>query len=429
MRKSFKARWVFPVSGPPLENATVEVSDGRISAVHARPVSGACDLGHAAIIPGLINAHTHLELSDVALPLRPAQPFIAWLKEVIAHRRSRTAGTLANQSAEGRSRDLTAIDLGIAESCGWGTTTIGDIAGALSDPERPDVGGPRCVAFLEILGLAPERVDEQLQRGREHLAGGTRVAPTSTIRGLSPHAPYSVHPELFRGLVDLAVAGHAPLAMHLAETREELQLLADGTGGFVPFLEELGVWRPEVIPRGSRPLDYLRELARVKSALAIHGNYLAPDEIEFLAAHPNVSVVYCPRTHAYFRHAPHPWRQLQARGVNVALGTDSRASNSDLSVWNEILFLRQRAPDVDPAELLKLGTWNGALALGLGIETGTLEVGKSADLAFVDFVKGDSTDPYELLFRPGNRIAGSVEYPRSSATLALRSDTGSTNFE
>jgi cytosine/adenosine deaminase-related metal-dependent hydrolase len=213
-----------------------------------------------------------------------------------------------------------------------------------------------------------------------------------------------VHPDLFRGLVDLAVATRAPLAMHLAETREELQLLADGTGDFVPFLEELGVWRPQAIPRGSRPLDYLREMARVDSALAIHGNYLAADEIDFLAAHPNVSVVYCPRTHAFFGHAPHPWRLLLSRGVNVALGTDSSASNPDLSLWNELLFLRRLAPDNDPALLLKLGTWNGAIALGIGHETGTLDVGKSADLTFVDLAEGDPADPYDLLFRPGNCI-------------------------
>ena len=96
---------------------------------------------------------------------------------------------------------------------------------------------------------------------------------------------------------------------------------------------------------------------------------------------------------------------LLARGINVALGTDSRASNPDLSLWNELLFLRRLAPDIDPAGLLKLATWNGALALGLGHETGTLDVGKSADLAVVEVVGGDSADPYEVLFRPGNRIA------------------------
>jgi cytosine/adenosine deaminase-related metal-dependent hydrolase len=297
---------------------------------------------------------------------------------------------------------LAAISSGIAESTGWGTTTIGDIADPEWDPELFHPRAPRCVLFLEVLGLAFERVDEQLRRAREYLSRETRA-----VRGLSPHAPYSVHPQLFRGLVDLAAARRAPLAIHLAESREELQLLADGTGDFVPFLETLGVWRPDAIPRGSRPLDYLRELARVDSALVVHGNYLDQDDIEFLAAHPNVSVVYCPRTHAYFRHAVHPWQTLLARGVNVTLGTDSRASNPDLSVWNELLFLRRLVPEFDPAGLLKLATWNAALALGLGPETGTLDAGKSADLTVVE-LGGDSTDPYELLLRPGNRIAKSM---------------------
>jgi len=418
-RQSFRARWVFPLSGPPLENATVEVVGGRISAVHTRSDPGARDLGNCAIIPGLINAHTHLELSDVVSPLRPAQPFTAWLREVMRHRRQRTETGLKDSTTNQHSHDHSAIGKiiaeGIAESSDSGTTTIGDIAGPVpglaraSEYQAMSDIQPRSVAFLELLGLAPERMEEHLQRGRAHLAGDdSPLRNGPVIRGLSPHAPYSVHPELFRELVNLAVARCAPIAMHLAETRDELQLLHDGTGPFVTFLEELGVWRPEAIPRGSRPLDYLRELARAETALAIHGNYLAADEVDFLAAHPNISIVYCPRTHAYFRHAEHPWRTLLAKGVNVALGTDSRASNPDLSLWNELLFLRKLAPDFDPAVLLELGTWNGALSLGLGHEMGTLEVGKSADLTLVDFAESDAAGPFERLFNPRNRIAGTV---------------------
>jgi cytosine/adenosine deaminase-related metal-dependent hydrolase len=421
-RQSFKARWVFPVSGPPLENATVEVTRGRISALHATAGSGGCDLGNYAIIPGLVNAHTHLELSDVIAPLSPSQPFTAWLKEVMGHRRRRAGEIHSKVPANSNSGDLAAIALGMAECPNWGTTTIGDIAGPISserrsEPEDSCALAPRSVSFLEILGLAPERIQAQLQRAREHLEVDsqhtqTSAAPIRMIRGLSPHAPYSVHPDLFRGLVDLAVAKRAPVAMHLAETREELQLLANGTGDFVPFLEELGVWRPDAIPHGSRPLDYLRELAHVDVALAIHGNYLALDEIDFLAAHSNISVVYCPRTHAFFRHSVHPWQMLLAKDINVALGTDSRASNPDLSIWNELLFLRKVTPDFDPAQVLKLGTWSGALALGLAHETGTLEAGKSADLAVVEFAGCHSTDPYELLFNPRNRIAGTMSSGR-----------------
>jgi len=394
-RVSLRARWVFPGWGPPLENGVVEVIAGRITAVHDRPLRPTCDLGQAVIIPGLINAHTHLELSDVAVPLSPARPFTDWLKQVMAHRQARAAKDVADELV---------VAAGKSEAARHGTTTLGDIAGQ-SPPNSPDgmQYRPRTVAFLEILGLAPERADTQLQRVRQHLAGDSSV-----IRGISPHAPYSVHPDLLRGSIDLAVQHHAPVAMHLAETPAELELLATGAGEFVEFLQELGVWRADAIPRGSRPVDYLRELARVECALAIHGNYLDDEDIDFIVAHSNISVVYCPRTHAYFGHAPHPWRQMLQRGVNLALGTDSRASNPDLSLFAEMQFLRRLAPDFDPAQLLQLGTFNGAFALGVEHETGSLAVGKSADLAVVALPETTHDDPYSLLFDPASRVVATL---------------------
>jgi cytosine/adenosine deaminase-related metal-dependent hydrolase len=397
---SLRARWVFPVWGPPpLENGLVEITAGRISAVHDRPGPCTIDLGNAAIIPGLVNAHTHLELSDLAAPLHPNLPFTAWLKAVMAHRRTRAHTGTAALSSSDDAFEKQIVEQGRRESARWGTTLIGDITGAGSSLSVAGTDGPRLVTFLEVLGLAPERVASQLDRARAHLA-----EPHGLSRGLSPHAPYSVHPDLVGGLVDLAVSRRAPVAMHLAETRAELELLADGTGEFLPFLEGVGVWRADAILRGTRPLDYLRELARAENALAIHGNYFAADEVDFLAIHPNISVVYCPRTHAFFRHEPHPWRELLKRHVNVALGTDSRASSPDLGLWNELLFLRAHFPDFDPSLLLRLGTWNGAFALGLESESGSLAVGKAADLAVVELAAGEATDPHDLLFRPENRI-------------------------
>lgn len=369
----------------------MEVAAGRISAIHDLPDRAHHDLGNVAIIPGLVNAHTHLELSDVGAPLGPASPFTSWLRAVMAHRGGRTISGDA------------AVTAGQSESMHHGTTTLGDIVGQPLSLATGETRPARTIAFLEILGLAPERAAPQLQRAREHLAG-----EASVIRGLSPHAPYSVHPDLLRGVIDLAVKHHAPVAMHVAETQGELELLATGTGEFIPFLRELGVWRPDAIAPGSRPLDSLRELARVECALVIHGNYLDDDETEFLVAHPNLSVVYCPRTHAYFGHALHPWRKLLSRGVNVALGTDSRASNPDLSLFGELQFLRQLAPEFDPAQLLQLGTFNGAFALGVEHETGSLALGKSADMAVVALPESNYNDPYSLLFNPASRVVATL---------------------
>ncbi len=398
-----RARWVFPVSGPPLENGVVEVTAGRFTAVHDRPGSATADLGNVAIIPGLVNAHTHLELSDVRAPLQPALPFTAWLKAVMAHRRGRADEVAAEVAPAYSSPGQSATIAGLRESGRCGTTLIGDIAGAHWSPLAVGGNGPRVVAFLELLGLAPERAKAQLEKARAHLAVDDKI-----VRGLSPHAPYSVHPDLLRGLVDLAVKNHSPLAMHLAETQAELEWLANGTGEFLPFLEDLGVWRPAAIPQGSRPLDYLREMARVERALAIHGTYLGRDDIDLISAHPNISVVYCPRTHAFFKHDEHPWQRLIERGINVALGTDSRASNPELGLWNELLYLRGLAPDFDPALLLKMGTWNGALALGLETEAGSLALGNPADLAVVELAEGVNSDPYVMLFQPENRLSATL---------------------
>ncbi len=219
-----------------------------------------------------------------------------------------------------------------------------------------------------------------------------------TRPGLSPHAPYSVHPELLDRVLRLAKAANVPVAMHLAESGEELELLASGTGPFRQLLEHLGVWAPEVFPGGWRPLDYLKRLADAPVALIIHGNYLDPEEIDFLADHrANMSLVYCPRTHAYFRHARYPLAEMLARGVNVALGTDSRASNPDLSMWAELRFAAHTHREVPPAAILEMATVAGARALGIDAEVGTLEPGKLANLVVVDLPAALAGDPHQLL--------------------------------
>lgn len=375
-----RAEWVFPISGSPLRNGVVEVAGDRIVAVHNRPDPSARQFPGCAILPGLVNAHTHLEFSSLTAPLAPANPFTDWLRAVIGWRRNRS-GLPGKDVAEG-----------FCQAAGGGTTLIGEIASPGWDPAAIPATGPRVVAFHEALGLRPGVRDEQLTHARTFLEN--RPAGAHVIRGLSPHAPYSVHPELFRGLTAMAAEFQVPLAMHLAETIAEGELLRHGRGEFVTFLERMGVWEPSAIAKGTRVLDYLRELVPLSRALVVHGNFLDAEERDFLGGKENFTVVYCPRTHAYFGHPVHPWQDLQARGVRVAIGTDSRASNPDLSLWEELRFLHRRFPKVSPEKLLRMGTIDGAEALGQGAETGTIEVGKRADLLIVSLGPTEFSDPY-----------------------------------
>lgn len=378
------ARWVFPVSGPPLEKGVIEVVNGRIAAVHALRHAPAHDLGNVAIIPGLVNAHTHLEFSDLIQPVQPPQPFTAWIRSLVNVRRATPAtGTILQQ--------------GLAECLANGAAAVGEIATQDWPDDEYRQSGTDAVVFRELIGRLPARAAAQLEVARNWLDASPSKTSAVT-RGLSPHAPYSVSPDLYRDLVVLAAERQAPVAIHLAETASELELLSHGTGEFVDMLQRFNAWDDQAIPRGSRPLDYLQPLEKLTRALVIHGNYLQSEDFEWLSEHPQVAVVYCPRTHAFFGHPPHPWLRLLERNINVALGTDSRGSNPDLSLWNEMRFLQQNFPQTDPARILSMGTLNGARALGLDVTLGSIEPGKRAAFALVPLATDHGTDAYQTLF-------------------------------
>jgi len=181
------------------------------------------------------------------------------------------------------------------------------------------------------------------------------------------------------------------MAMHLAETREELELLANHDGPFVSFLQELGAWDPSGLTES--PEDVLRRSQDAPVAFA-HCNYLNPASL----FHENSSIVYCPRTHAAFGHPPHPFRAFLERGVRVAFGTDSLASNPDLSILEEACYLHRLCPDFPGANLLRMATLSGAEALGWQDETGSLAAGKSADLVVLPLPDEEGGDPHRLIF-------------------------------
>jgi len=383
-RFSLRARWVFPVDGDPIPGGVVTVSGGQIADVGAEGASPTHDLGNRALVPGFVNPHTHLEFSDLERPLHAPLPFDQWIRRLVAVRRD-----------EGRDV-AAAIRAGVEQCAQAGTTLVGEVASSpaqaafLSDPIV------RCVVFLELIGLDADRAATQEQQGARHLA---QPPAANRIWGLSPHAPYSVRPGLLRESVRLAREHAAPLAIHLAETREEIELLSEGSGSLAAMLKDFGAWQPGLFDTPRRPLDLLREMADLPRGLIVHGNYLGAEEIAWLARRrDNLAVVYCPRSHRYFRHPEYPLRPMLAAGVALAIGTDSRASNPDLSVLDELRFLHQRYPDLPGSLLLRLGTLAGAAAMGQAEETGSLRPGKRADLAAIALPDREEHDPYRLLF-------------------------------
>lgn len=376
------ARWVLSVSAPPIPNGVVRCEAGRITYVGASdgtPID--LNLGRAALIPGLVNSHTHLDLSDMRGLAPPGRDFVGWLRAVIDHRRSGSLEKTANSVRDG-----------VKECTNSGTTLIGDISAFGASWEICRDAQLRVVVFHELLGLLSDRAVAAREAARTWLQAHPS---TPTCRpGLSPHAPYSVRASLFADINQLCDEGGAVLSTHLAESAAEMQLLETREGPFVPFLQDLGVWDPDGLE--SSPAKVIRSCtSHGVRTLLIHGNYLRSTAL----IPPHATLVYCPRTHQAFGHPRHPLVDFVARGVRVALGTDSLASNPDLDVLAEARFVRAHFPELPAEQILRMITINGAEALGFDDVAGSLDVGKSADLVVVPVSDDANTDPYDLVLR------------------------------
>jgi cytosine/adenosine deaminase-related metal-dependent hydrolase len=390
---SLSARWILPVDQPPIEGGIVVIQGERIIAVEKhgdrKPDQ---DLGDYAILPGLVNAHTHLDLTGLRGVAPPSPDFTAWLRSVIVHRRNRSPEQVKADSRAG-----------LAESLRFGTTLLGDIAaGGLTWPVLAQ-GPMRAVVFYEVLGLPRGRAEQAWTAAEDWLSAHPG---TATCRpGLSPHAPYSVSDWLFYRAAEAANRLRLPLATHLAETAEECELLAEHRGPFVDFLAELGVWAPDSLVTSPEEVGLIYDgyvPDPFVPRLYIHGNHLDP---ALLHAVCRGAVVYCPRTHAAFGHPPHPFRDFLSRGVRVALGTDSLASNPDLDLLAEARYLHWHYPDFPADRLLHMATLAGAEALGWADETGSLTPGKSADLLVVPLAGNADADPHRQVFDASATLA------------------------
>jgi cytosine/adenosine deaminase-related metal-dependent hydrolase len=374
--RTIDVAWWFGRGSPARSNVRLRLFEGRLIDHSPVPEADRKKVLPLAVVPPLVNAHTHLEFSTLTEPITPPTPFPDWIRSVIRWRMN----SLDSSEAGIRS--------GLHECRQHCVATIGEIttsddAASLlqtrSDVSLKTDDPAHIVSFRELLGFLPERIPEQVATMNRHIDRLGKPADLSMLRpGISPHAPYSVHPDLFAAVADACRSQSVPIAMHLGETKEELELLDAGSGEFKDFLQEMNLWDPDVLPHGTTILHYLQQLSTLPRSLAVHCNYLTDEEIRFLGKHPQIAVVYCPRTHHYFGHDPHPWQKIQAAGGTVVLGTDGRSSNPDLSIWKELQHLASITPQATVEELLPMVTTASVVDSGIDVFDDENEVPYSA---------------------------------------------------
>jgi len=374
IRTIHRARFVLAEADLLLQDAAVHVCDpGRISRIepsHTRP-SGpdvrVIDWGRAIIMPGLVNSHTHLELSLLAARIRETTSFVEWLSQVVQERRDWTP-----------ERYVESVRVGASMALRSGTTLVADISASGLSRQALLTERIRRTVFEEAVALAPERAAESVAALEQRLQEA-EPDPLTTL-GVSPHAPYSVSPKLYRELAALAHRRGILMSTHAAETREELEFLKSGTGPFTGFLCSLGSLPAGWSPPKLDPIPYLEVLGILEeSPLLVHCNYLDPHSMAIIQR-TRSSIAFCPRSHAYFGHENHPVRQCLDLGINVALGTDSLASNDSLSMIDEMRFLNRTRRDLKCEEIFRMATLNGATALNLGRVLGRVRRGFWADM-------------------------------------------------
>jgi aminodeoxyfutalosine deaminase len=377
IRTVHTAEYVLAEPGILLRGAAVHVSDpGRITRVepwHGPPPNletKVIDWGSAIILPGLVNAHTHLELTKVQRPAQKPAGFTEWLSMLIRQRQEWTPEDYLASTRQG-------AQLALAS----GTTLLGDISAGGSSWEALKSERLRKVVFEEVISLRPEKAGEMASALEQRLA---RVASDALLTsGISPHASYSVSPELFRKAADIARRRSLRMAIHVAETIPEIEFLESGRGEFRGFLAGLDALPDTWQPPGCAPVLFLERLGILKQpGILIHGNYLDDESMARILG-GGWSVVFCPRSHSFFGHAQHPVRRLLDMGINVALGTDSLASNQSLSILDEMRFLYRDRKDLKCDEIIRMATLNGAVALDFCGLLGRLRRGFWADMTIL----------------------------------------------
>jgi aminodeoxyfutalosine deaminase len=363
-------------------------SEEEVSHHPAAAAAERLDLSDSVILPGLVNAHTHLDLTHIGpQPHDPQDGFVSWVEMVLRSR--------ARDEQDIRASVQRGIDLLLK----GGTIAVGDIAGSSQGrytlaPWRALSESPLAgVSYIECFGMG--RNEESSRSALQHFIDAHEhafAAQHQPVRlGLQPHAPNTVALSHYRWILALARRLGAPICTHLAETPEERQFIATGSGPQRTLLERLDLWNDAIlaqIARNQHPVAHLEPI--LTSALQPSGTSPNPrSKIRFLAAHVNdatseaieilartqTSVAYCPRASEYFgahlHFGPHRYREMLQAGINVCLGTDSivnlspsEVDRSGMSILDEMRLLHRR-DSTDPMTLLRMATSNGARALAL----------------------------------------------------------------
>jgi cytosine/adenosine deaminase-related metal-dependent hydrolase len=392
----YRAAWVCPIDRPPIERGWVAVEDGRIVGVGGPadpfPDTGDSprqsgdsprnerdspntqrDLGAVVLMPGLVNAHTHLELSWLRGRVPPSSSFIGWITQLFAlRRRPENPDDPAVLSA--------ALDAA-TEARESGTVAVGDISNSLASVGPMAEAGLHGLIFHELLGFAERDgspVDRSMSARQQASSRGARVS-------IAPHAPYSTSPELFRAIRAAVNASALPItSVHLGESPEEVEMLAHGTGPWPGMLRVVGVWRDDWNVPHCGPVEYLDGLGILDArTLVVHGVQFDDRALARLAS-IGATVVTCPRSNQWVGVGVPPVERFYRSGVSVAVGTDSLASVGDLNLFSELKTMRWLAPSVPARELLRSATLVGARGLGLESDLGALAPGRLATMIAVE---------------------------------------------
>ncbi len=382
------ADWVLPVSREPLRDGAIVTHGDTIVAVGTRsdlearfPAEESSHFDGGVITPGLVNAHTHLTLTALS-GVVPSLPFAEWLPRLVA---ALKPWEIADHEASGV--------VGAEMSLASGVTVVGDIAYGAAEVVSASRAGLGGVFYWEVLGIGAQALAPtlgELRYPERPDAFGPRVTP-----GLSPHSPYTAGPELLRAVHEAGGRLDAPVAVHVAESAAEKELMHFGTGPLAGTAQRtaLGFEAP-----GASTVAYLSSLGVLRGMTAVHLCELEPGDVELLADSVRGAVT-CPRSNLYLHNPPPLVGPLLAAGIAVGVGTDSAASNVDLDLLGELRELHRAEPAIAPRALLELATVRGAEAIGVADRFGVLEPGRQADFAV--FALGRTEDPERALVEHG----------------------------